>query len=185
MSGSGNTAESQAAKRYDTTGTTILSITPQETVSVTITVDELDILSVQEGQKASVTLDALTGRSFTGIISEVDITAANEGGNTKYSATIQLEKEGMMLGGMNASVNITIDSRENVLLIPSEALIEKNGKSAVYTAYNERTGILSKPVEIETGLSDGLQVEILSGLKEGDTVWYSYYDKLEIAGLTT
>ena len=184
MSVNGNTAESQAAKRYDTTGTTILSITPQETVSVTITVDELDILSVQEGQKASVTLDALTGRSFTGIISEVDTTAANEGGNTKYSATIRLEKEGMMLGGMNASVNITIESRENVLLIPSEALIEKNGKSAVYTAYNERTGTLYKPVEVETGLSDGLQVEILSGLKEGDTVWYSYYDKLEIAGLT-
>ncbi|MBQ3374307.1 MAG: HlyD family efflux transporter periplasmic adaptor subunit [Oscillospiraceae bacterium] len=185
ISGNGNTTEAQAAKRYDTTGTTILSITPQETVSVTITVDELDILSVQEGQKASVTLDALTGRSFTGIISDVDTTAANEGGNTKYSATIQMEKEGLMLGGMNASVYITIDSRENVLLIPSEALTEKNGKSAVYTAYNERTGTLSKPVEVETGLSDGLQVEILTGLKEGDTVWYSYYDKLEIAGLTT
>ena len=88
-----------------------------------------------------------------------------------------------MLGGMNASVGIIIDSRENVMLIPSEALTETNGKSAVYTSYNERTGELSGLTEVETGLSDGLQVEIRSGLNEGDTVWYSYYDKLVIEGL--
>ena len=130
------------------------------------------------------TLDALTGQSFDGIISKVDTTATNEGGNTKYSATVQLEKEGLMLGGMNASASIILEDKENVLLIPSEALTEQNGKPAVYTAYNERTGMLSNLVEVETGLSDGMQVEIISGLKEGDTVWYSYYDKLEIAGLT-
>ena len=182
-SGSG-TEESKTVKRYDTTGTTILTVTPQETVSITITVDELDVLAVHAGQEATVTLDALTGQSFKGIITKVDTTATNEGGNTKYSATVQLEKEGLMLGGMNASASIILEDRENVLLIPSEALIEQNGKSAVYTAYNERTGILSNPVEVETGLSDGMQVEIISDLKEGDTIWYSYYDKLEIDGLT-
>ena len=182
--GASGSTEAQVSMRYDTEGTVILSITPQESVSVTITVDELDILSVRKGQEATVTLDALPGRSFTGAITEVDTTAANEGGNTKYSATVQMEKEGMMLGGMNASVGIIIDSRENVLLIPSEALTERNGKAAVYTGYNERSGELTGLVEVETGLSDGIQVEILTGLKEGDTVWYSYYDKLEIAGLT-
>ena len=182
-SGVESSASTQVTTRYDTAGTEILTVTPQETVSVTITVDELDILSVHAGQKATVTLDALTGRSFEGVITKVDTTAANEGGNTKYSATVQLEKEGLMLGGMNASVGIIIDSRENVMLIPSEALTETNGKSAVYTSYNERTGELSGLTEVETGLSDGLQVEIRSGLNEGDTVWYSYYDKLVIEGL--
>ena len=177
-------AGEQKETRYDADGMVILSITPQETVSITITVDELDILSVQEGQKAMVTLDALPGRSFEGVISKVDTTAVNEGGNTKYTATVQMKKEGVMLGGMNASASIIIESREHTLLIPSESLTEKNGKSAVYTAYNERTGVLSGLVEVETGLSDGLQVEILSGLEEGDTVWYSYYDKLQITGLT-
>lgn len=182
-SGEASSASTQVTTRYDTAGTEILTVTPQETVAVTITVDELDILSVCTGQEATITLDALTGRSFEGVITKVDTTAANEGGNTKYSATVQLEKEGLMLGGMNASVGIIIDSRENVMLIPSEALTETNGKSAVYTSYNERTGELSGLTEVETGLSDGLQVEIRSGLNEGDTVWYSYYDKLVIEGL--
>ena len=147
---------------------------------MTITVDELDILSIQKGQAVTVTLDALTGRSFEGTITEVNTIPANEGGNTKYSATITLKREGLMLGGMNASALIAVEERKDVLLIPAEALAEENGRSVVYTGYDEKTESLTKPVEVETGLSDGKQVQILSGLKVGDIVWYAYYDQLEI-----
>ena len=54
----------------------------------------------------------------------------------------------------------------------------------VYTAYDSRTETLSDPIAVKTGLSNGLQVQILSGLEEGDTIWYSYYDTLEIQGLS-
>jgi HlyD family secretion protein len=89
-----------------------------------------------------------------------------------------------MLGGMNASANITVEKREGILVLPAEALTEQDGKPAVYTAYDSREETLTNPVPVETGLSDGLQVEIESGLQEGDTVWYSYYDTLEIQGLS-
>ena len=188
MSGGGGTGMSGGAAAqeektpYSTEGTTILSVTPQETVSVTITIDELDILNVHAGQEAQVTLDALPGQAFTGVITKVNTIASNEGGNSKYSADVELKRSAYMLGGMNASANITVEERENVLLIPSEALTEQDGKTAVYTAYDSKTETLSGAVTVETGLSDGKQVQILSGLQEGETVWYSYYDTLEIKG---
>ena len=164
--------------------TVLLSVTPQETVTVSITVDELDILSVRPGQEAQITLDALPGQAFSGRITRVNTTPSNEGGNSKYSAVVELKRNGHMLGGMNASANITVEERSNVLLIPSEALNEENTKSIVYTAYDTENETLCDPVPVETGLSDGKQVQILSGLQEGSTVWYCYYDTLEIKGLT-
>ena len=176
-------AASSAGERFSTTETTILSVTPQDTVSVEITVDELDILSVSLGQQATVTLDAVLGQSFTGTIIDINTTASNEGGNSKYTAVVQMPREAYMLGGMNASVNIIVEERENALLIPSAALTEQDGKPAVYTAWDSRSEELQNLTAIETGFSDGQQVQVLSGLSEGDTVWYRYYDKLESNGL--
>jgi len=183
-SGTAGSDGKKAETRYSTDGTTILSVTPQETVSVSITIDELDILLVRKGQDAMVTLDALQGRAFSGVITEVNTTASNEGGNSKYSAVVEMPREDSMLGGMNASANITLEEREDVLLIPAAALAEENGACLVYRTYDNQTERLADPAPVETGLSDGNQVQILSGLQEGDTVWYRYYDTLEIKGLT-
>ncbi len=168
---------------YSTVGTTILSLTPQDTISVTITVDELDILSVHAGQDVMVTIDALPGQSFSGDITAIDTTAANDGGNTKYAVEITLSRTEKMLGGMNASAKITLLTKENVLTIPTEALSEGETETVVYTGYDPSTKTLLSPVNVETGLSDGLRTEILSGLSAGDTIWYSYYDTLALSGM--
>ena len=170
--------------RYSSKGTTILSVTPQETVNVSITIDELDILSLKVGQEVTITLDALTGQSFPGIITEVNTTASNDGGHSKYSATVQLDRTDKMLGGMNASARIVVEERDDVLLIPSEALNEIDGQPVVYTGYDDKTGEFIDPVNVEIGLSDGMQIQILSGLDEGSEIWYETYDKLEIEGLS-
>ena len=186
VTGSGYSASQpqQVKTRYEVGEKTVLSVTPQETVTVSMTVDELDILSLQVGAEAAVTLDALPGQSFTGHIREVSKTASNEGGHSKYSAIVELPRTDSMLGGMNASVRITVESREGILTLPAEALIELDGKSAVYTAWDAKTETLLAPVPVETGLSDGLTVQIVSGLTEGMPVWYAYYDTLEISGLS-
>ena len=170
--------------RYAIRETSILSVTPQETMTVSMTVDELDILAVHTGAQALVTLDALPGQSFSGVIRDVNTTASNEGGHSKYTAVVELRRTGNMLSGMNASVSITVETRDGILTIPAEALTEQDGRAAVYTGYDAKSETLAAPVTVETGLSDGLQVQILSGLSEGDTVWYAYYDTLEISGLT-
>lgn len=175
---SGETAEEKPL--YSTDATTILSVTPQDTMTVTITVDELDILSVQMGQEVSVTVDALPGQAFKGDIAAIDTTAANEGGNTKYAVEIILDRTEKMLGGMNASAKITLLTKENVLTIPTEALTEGETETIVYTGYDPESETMLSPVEVKTGLSDGLRTEILSGLSEGDVIWYAYYDSLAV-----
>ena len=167
---------SKEEKRYAINHITILSVTPQETVTVSITIDELDILDVHKGQEASVTLDALHGQVFTGVITEVNRNASNSGGHSKYSAVVELKRIPNMLGGMNASVSITTENLKGILVVPAEALDEQDGQTIVYTSYDSRTETPGSPVAVKTGLSDGISVQILSGLSEGDTVWYEYYE---------
>lgn len=150
---------------------TAFTISKNENMLLSVNIDELDILSVQEGQKATVTLDALEGQEFEGELSKINRTASNNGGVTKYTAEVTIPKNESMLAGMNASATIIIESKENILTLPAEAVQERGNRSFVYTEEGE-DGTLSGEVEIETGISDGTKVEITSGLEEGQTVYY-------------
>ena len=81
---------------------------------------------------------------------------------------------------MGQTAVIPLHVTENVPLIPVEALVEEGATTFVYTGYDEKNDILINPVDVVCGHSDGLSVQILSGLKAGDTFWYRYYDILEI-----
>ncbi len=187
MSSLADSASDTAAtetEEEDTVGTytvgeqTILSITPQDSMTISISVDELDILSLSQGQEAVITLDALTGQSFTGTVTALDTSGTNSGGNTKFTAEITMERTEDMLAGMNASVLITLDTTEDVLIIPEAALVEEGNTTYVYTSYDEASDTLGDLVEVETGVSDGANVEICSGLSSGDSYYYSYADSL-------
>ncbi len=169
-------ATAETENTYSISETTWLSITPQETMTITITIDELDILSLQIGQEALVTLDAFPGQSFDGEVTAIDTSGTNSGGSTKYTAEVTIARESDMLAGMNASVVITLDTKEGVLSIPEAALVEENGSVYVYTGYDEETEALGDLTEVTTGVSDGENVEILSGLSEGSEFYYSYLD---------
>lgn len=140
---------------------------------LSVNIDELDILSIQKGQKAVITLDALEGQEFEGELTGISDTASNSGGVSKYSVEITIPKEESMMTGMNASATITIESKENVILLPADAIQERGDKQFVYTEQDSEEGTLSGEVEIETGISDGSKVEITSGLSDGQTVYYN------------
>ncbi|MCD8376132.1 MAG: HlyD family efflux transporter periplasmic adaptor subunit [Oscillospiraceae bacterium] len=169
-------AQTVQSSSYAVSEQTLLSITPQDTMDITITVDELDILLLEVGQTAQVTLDAIAGQSFEGAVTSIDLTGTSSEGNTKYTAVITIDRGEDMLSGMNASVLITLETREDVLTMPAEALYEDGSATYVYTTCNEKTGELGGLVEVTTGLSDGLMVEITSGLSEGDAYYYSCLD---------
>lgn len=153
---------------YETAAFSIASATE---ASVSINVDELDILSVKEGQTATVTLDALDGQEFEGTITEVSNEASSGNSSAKYPVTITFEKTEDMLLGMSASATIHVNEAEDAVLIPVDALQEKGDSTFVYTK-KDSDGNLNGEVEVETGISNGSQVEITSGLEEGDTVYY-------------
>lgn len=179
MSGYGTAARTAAYDSYDTTKKDAAVITADEEMTVHIQVDELDIRTLETGMEATVTLDALPGSSFTGTITSINPYGENSGGNTKYTVTVTLPRDGKMLSGMNASVKITTGVSGTVPTVPAAAVVFDAGKSWLYTGYNEKTDTLTDPVEIQTGLSDGSLVELLSGLSEGSSFYYRYADSIE------
>jgi len=150
---------------------TAFTIAPNDSVSVSITVDELDILSIEKGQTAAITLDAVDGE-FAGEVSSISDTATTSGGVVSYTVDISLTKEDTMKIGMSANATITIDQAENIVILPASAIQERGNTIFVYTEMDSETNELSGEVEVTTGLSDGNFVEITSGLSEGDTVYY-------------
>ena len=179
MSGYGTAAKTTAYDSYDTTKKDAAVITADEEMTVQIQVDELDIRTLETGMEATVTLDALPGSSFTGAVTSINPYGENSGGNTKYTVTVTLPRDEKMLSGMNASVKITTSVSGTVPTVPAAAVVFDAGKSWLYTGYNEKTDTLTDPVEIQTGLSDGSLVELLSGLSEGSSFYYRYADSIE------
>ncbi len=160
-----------SASEYST-DVALFTISPDDTMTLEVSVDELDINSVEIGQETVVTFDAIEDEEFTGEVTEIGNTASVNGGVAKYTVSVSVPKDEEMKQGMNASATITIENRENVITIPVNALQEKGDKVFVYTEKDE-DGNLSGETEVTTGLSDGTTVEITEGLSEGDTVYYN------------
>ncbi len=161
---------------FDLSGETVLHVTPQDKMTVFVTVDELDISKIEIGQNAEITLDAFLGESFEGKITNIGTIGKNSGGNSKFSVEITMDRGENMLSGMNATAKIVLSSKKDVLMVPVEALCENGSETVIYTKYNKGKEILEKPVTVTVGTSDGINAEIISGLEDGQEYYYSYYD---------
>lgn len=150
----------------------VFEICPDKTMTVSVSIDETDILSLSIGQKVDVTVTSISDETFEGQITEIDRTGTSSNSVTTYTASIQIEKAEGMLAGMSASANISITSVENALIIPVDALNKTSSTAYVYTTYDEENETFGGMTEVEYGISNSNYVEIKSGLKEGDTVYY-------------
>lgn len=167
---SSNAAES--SEGYDSDDVIAFTLALNESMMISVNVDELDINSVEKGQEASITLDAIEDETFTGTVKRVSNSASSSGnGVAKYTVEITMAKDERMKVGMNASATIIVESKENILMIPINALQEKGNQVFVYMS-KDSDGNLSGETTVTTGLSDGDTVEITEGLSEGDTVYY-------------
>ena len=153
------------------TDVTAFTISPEENMCLSVSVDELDINSVEKGQTAVVTFDAIEDKEFEGEVTKIGSTASVNGGVAKYTVEITIPKDDEMKQGMNASATITTEERKDVLTLPMNALQEQGDRTFVYTE-QDAEGNLSGETEIQIGLTDGNTVEITDGLEEGDTVYY-------------
>ena len=151
----------------------ILTLYPQKQMSVTISVDETDILSLKEGQEAEIEVSSVSEDTFTGSVTEISKVADTSTGVTQYSAEVTLDCEAGMLAGMTANVNVRIQGTENALIIPVDALHQNSTSYYVYTAYDSEAHRYDGRVEVTIGMQNDDYVEITSGLREGDTVYYT------------
>ncbi len=134
---------------------------------LTFDVTEIDVPKVKIDQKVTVILDSIPDKTFTGVVAAVDRIGTTSNNVTSYTVTVTLDTESAeILPNMAASANIIIETKTDVLTVPSTAIQSQNGESAVSVL---RNGI-EQQVPITTGLSSDTQTEIISGLSEGDTV---------------
>lgn len=147
-------------------------------LEMTMSIDELDISSVEVGQEVQITADAVEGQTYTGVVTEVSVAGTTSGGITTYPVTVRIDETGGLLPGMNVDAEIIISSTDDALAVPSAAvnrgntvLITTDSPSAV-NALDQEAPEGYVYVAVETGVSDDSYIEITSGLQEGDTVAY-------------
>ncbi len=135
---------------------------------VDVAVSEIDINRVRIGQNATITFDAILGKTYNGKVTEVARVANITQGVSNFTVTVELtDTDANVLPGMTAAVNIVVDKLDNAILIPNRAVRLVDGERVVYVLKNGAT----EEVKITIGLSSESFSELVDGdLKEGDLI---------------
>ena len=176
---------SKDVKVGDTVGTsataveTMCVIYDMSYLEMTLNVDELEILSIKEGQEATITADAIPDQTFRGVVTSVSKSGTTTGGTTTYPVTIRIDEMGDLLPGMNATAEIVTESAKDTLSVPNEAivrgnyvLVTKDSPSAANADDSMTAPEGYVYVKVTTGVSDDDYIAVTSGLQAGDTVAY-------------
>ncbi len=152
-----------------TPATAVFTIADPNQMKCATNVDEVDIGKVRLGQKANVILDTYPEETIEGKIDKISFSSVRTtGGGTAYPVEISLpQNENFKFKvGMNGDVEIIIDSKEDILAVPIEAVKEKNDKSYVQIIEGKEI----KDIEVETGIETDTKTEIIKGIEEGQII---------------
>lgn len=159
----------EAGDRLTTTGA-LFSYATSDDMRISVDVTQEDIVDLQVGDAVDITFTAYPEDSYTGSILSINTTATSDYSNT-VSYTVEISMEGeleQLYGGMTADVIFVTEEKEDVLYVSRKAIVEENGKTYVY----RKTALGGRELaEVETGITNGVDIEILSGLEEGDTIY--------------
>ena len=149
-----------------TAGTQLVTMVEDSGMSLVLSVDELDIPSVEPGQQVKLSVDALEDVTLTGVVEKIAPLGNTETTVTTYDVYVTLEDvDERIKGGMNVSGDIVVDTAENALLIPTQAL-GKDQEGYYVTLLDGQTR------RVQTGIMTDDRVQILSGLSAGEYVVY-------------
>lgn len=130
-------------------------------------VDEIEFRNLTASQSGEIILDAYPDDKFTGVISYIGVAAQKlSTGGSIVPVELLMESNEKLLSGLNGEVTFTLTTKENILTLPKTAVRKNDGTDFVYVLQD------SKPVtkNITLGESLGNQIEISSGLSEGEKV---------------
>jgi len=148
--------------------TQALALVDLSKLDLAITLAEVDVTKVKEGDQVQIMLDAVQGTVFTGTVTEIDLVGTTTQGVVNYAATVSIDNPtDTIRPGMNASANIILEHREGVLLVPNRAVRSVGTRGKTVTVLYEGQ-LIDVPVTL--GLSGDSQTEVVSGLQEGDAV---------------
>lgn len=153
--------------------TAIVTVSPNVSMNITLAVDERDILALQLGQEAEVTVSSVSDEKYAGVVTQIRTAPQENDLMSPYCAQITLDRQTGMLPGMTADVDVKIQGVDDALLIPADALHKTSATYYVFTSYQEETMQYGDRVEVTVGMQNSNFVQIISGLKLGDTVYYT------------
>lgn len=166
-----------------TSGTKVITLVEDGDMELILRIDELDIPMVAPGQRVTLSVDALSDVTLTGVVEKIaplgntgeeessgggmPMMSSNGSGVTTYDVYVTLtgDVDSRVLGGMNVSGEILVSSVTNALLVPSEALYQDQDGWYVQLQSGEYR-------DVELGVMTDSQVQILSGVSEGEVVVY-------------
>lgn len=155
---------------------------------VEVNVDEADIGGIKQGQKAEFIVDAYGDKKFFGEVTQIRLSPKTNNNVVTYAVIVGVSNDdGILLPGMTANVSLIVQQKADILIVPNSAfrfkpvdlgadLVDQSSFSqttvaavSIPTLYTlEKKTIVKK--EVEKGITDGQNTEILSGLNEGETV---------------
>jgi macrolide-specific efflux system membrane fusion protein len=167
VTASGGNLSSNQSSTTSTSTNAILYIGNYSTPYVKVQANEVDITKIKPGQKATITLSAFSGKTFVGTVDQLDTSGAISSGIVTYNVYVTFAAPPSDIRpGMSASVTIQTARSDDVVYIPTAAVQTLTGESTVRVMKNGK--ITSVPVE--TGLSSDTDIEVTSGISEGDIV---------------
>jgi HlyD family secretion protein len=152
-------------------GTPLMTIADMGSLLFKGTVDEIDVGKLREGMPVRIQIGALPAAKVEGRLLKIAPKAKTQEGSTLFDVEIQITSSGdtRLRAGYSANADIVIQEKKDVLTIPERLVTFDKEKAFVEVPPKDPKGEPSKR-EIKVGLSDGLKLEVLSGLVAGDKV---------------
>jgi HlyD family secretion protein len=175
------------------TGTEVLRVADLNRMEVVVDVNENDIIKVKLGDTARVEVDAYLDRDFKGVVTEIANSSNTAGMTTdqvtnfevrifilreSYEDLITEKNPSPFRPGMSASVDIFTSRKANILTVPIQAVTTRtdttktatSGPEEIRTLVFVSDGTRALARDVKTGIQDNVNIEILSGLTEGEEV---------------
>ena len=154
-------------------GTDLATIAEMKDLIFKGTVDEIDVGKLQVGLPTRLRIGALPDKTVTGKLTRIAPQATEKDNAKLFEVEIELDpgQEAVLRAGYSANADVVIKEKKDILLVPERVIeFQDGGKKAFVEIPGASPKAPSKKIEIATGLSDGLNCEVTSGLKKGDLV---------------
>ncbi|HOX97548.1 MAG TPA: HlyD family efflux transporter periplasmic adaptor subunit, partial [bacterium] len=137
------------------------------TMKAKVEINEVDIVSVQIGQNASMTFDAVDELKVTGKVEKIDALGTLNSGVVSYNVVISFDSlDPRIKPQMSVSAEIITGSKEDILIVSNSAIKAQNGENYVQIMHND----VPEKRKIKVGIANDTNTEVVSGLSAGDVV---------------
>jgi RND family efflux transporter MFP subunit len=161
-------------------GTAIMTIADLSDMLVKASINEVDVGKLRKGQEVKIGFDAIKGKVYQGEVRRISPSGAEEENLVVYPVEVEImNSDERIRPGMTADLDIIVGEADNVLSVPRQAVVNKEGKAMV----NVKEKGKFVPREVVTGIEDAVNIEIKNGLEAGDTLMVSSGAEFMPAGM--